>query len=281
MAKYFITGSTGTIGKSTVGALIEKGEKVIAATRNPKEYQLASENQTSAVYFDYKEPDTFKAVNKADAVFLLGPPLDTSLFELVSPFLDYLEQHGPNRVVYLSANGIETESMPFHVKMEQKLKDSQLDWTILRPGFFMQNFGNYEHENIEQRKIVFAPAGDGKTAFISTVDIGAAAASVLTNSGHSGKTYVLTGDKLYSYYDAAEMLSEVTGETISYPNPGNKMYRLVLKDSGAPDFIAEYMIDIYDLIRKNKVENISEDLENLIGRKPESLKEVLIRDFKK
>ena len=220
-------------------------------------------------------------MNEADGVFLLGPPLNLGLFDMLSPFLDYLEESGPKRVVYLSAYGMELmKGLHFHQQMEDKLKDSSLDWTVLRPGFFMQNFGNYERENIEQRKIIFSPAGEGKTAFVSAVDIGTAIAHMLTEKGHTGKTYKLLGDELLSYFDVANKLTSILGETIVYPNPDDATYRKVLNEGGAPDFIANYMISVYALIRHNQVSDTSGDLREIIKRSPEKLEEVLLRDFK-
>jgi len=280
MEKIFVTGATGTIGKEVVNALLKKGVKVVAANRSQEKAKGLFGDKVEWVNFDFEDPNTYKTADDAAAVFLLGPPLNLRLSEMLMPFVDYLSVKGPSKVVYLSANGMEKmKELPFHAQMEAKLKSTTLEWTILRPGFFMQNFGNYEMENIEERKIIFSPAGEGKTAFISAVDIGQAAAEVLINEGHEEKTYTLLGDRLLSYYEIAALLSEIIGEKIIYPNPDENTYRSVLKESGAPDFIADYMIPVYNLIRFGKVENVSNDLQNLIGRKPEELKDVLKRDF--
>lgn len=280
MAKYFITGATGTVGCEVVMALIKKGEKVISASRHPEKSKELFGSDVEHVAFDYEDQSTFNLTQGADGVFVLGPPLNPQLSKLVGPFIDFLDQNGTKNVVYLSANGMDNlKELPFHAEMEAELKNSSLDWNIVRPGFFAQNFGNYERENIEKYNILFSPAGEGKTAFISTRDIGEAVAELLTNDDHSKEIFTLTGQELHSYFDAAEMLSDILGKKIVYPNPDEETYRKTLKENGAPDFVADYMIPVFGLIKKGKVDNVTNAVEKLTGHKPEKLRAVLERDF--
>ena len=90
-------------------------------------------DRIEAVHFDYGNPETFSAVAGTDGVFLLGPPVYPDLFKLVSPFADYLAKNGPQRIVYLSAYGMEDlKELPFHAQMEEKLRRSDLDWRVAR-----------------------------------------------------------------------------------------------------------------------------------------------------
>jgi len=281
MAKYFITGATGTIGQEVIHALLAKGEQVIAGVRNLEKSKQLFGDAVEHAHFDFQHADTYKIVTQGvDGVFLLGPPLYLELYELLTPFVDYLTQHGPKRVVYLSASGMEKyEFLNFHQRMEQKLAATNLDWRVVRPGYFMQNFGNYERENIELRKMLFTPAGEGKTAFISAKDIGAAIAVLLTDDQYSKQDFDLTGKELFSYSEVAALLSEILGETITYPAPDSTTYKNVLVDSGAPAFIADYMIAVYSLIQDGEAANVNSNIEKLTGQQPESLKIVLERDF--
>lgn len=282
MAKYFVTGATGTVGSEVVRHLLAQGQSVVAANRHTDKTKELFGNQVETTAFDFMDSSTFAQVAETDGVFLLGPPMYPDLFKMLTPFTDYLIEHGPKRIVYLSANGMDDlAELPFHAQMEEKLQASGLDWRIVQPGFFMDNFRNYEKENIEQRKIVFVPAGEGKTAFISSKDIGASVATLLMKNQYRHRTFELTGDKTYSYFEVADLLSEVMGEQIVYPNPDEATYRKVLADAGAPPMIADYMIPVYGLIKNNKVENVTNHVALLTGKAPESLRAVLVRDFGK
>lgn len=281
MKTYFITGSTGTVGTEVVRALLAAGHKVKAASRHPQKSTEEFGDLVEAVPFDFGDESTFSAADGADGVFVLGPPMVLDLFNLLTPFIDYVTERS-QRIVYLSANGMDDlEELPFHAQAEQKLKASGADWRIVRPGFFMQNLGNYERENIEQRKIVFVPAGEEKTAFVSTRDIGNSVAKLLTDDAYRHQTLTLTGSEAMNYAQVAELLSEALGEEIVYPNPDETTYRHVLSQAGAPDFIADYMIPVYGLIKNGKVREVTNDVEKLTGQKPETLREVIARDFAK
>jgi uncharacterized protein YbjT (DUF2867 family) len=285
MATYFVTGATGTVGSAVVQALLDQGETVKAASRHPEKSreQFGDRrigDQIEAVHFDYEDISTFKEAAGTDGVFLLGPPMYPNLFKLVAPFADYLAAKGPQRVVYLSAYGMEDlKELPFHAQMEEKLQEGNLDWRVVRPGFFMQNFGNYERENIEQRKVIFVPAGEGKTAFVSSEDIGRVVATLLREDTYRHQTVELTGSQPYDYFEVAELLSKVKGDTITYANPDEATYRKVLSDAGAPPMVADYMVPVYGMIKHGKVAGVADNVEKVTGQQPETLEEVLKRDF--
>ena len=285
MATYFVTGATGTVGSAVIQALLNQGENVKAGSRHPEKTreQFGDRrigDQIEAVHFDYEDINTFKEAAGTDGVFLLGPPMYPNLFELVAPFADYLAAKGPQRVVYLSAYGMEDlKELPFHAQMEEKLQQSALDWRVVRPGFFMQNFGNYERENIEQRKVIFVPAGEGKTAFVSAVDIGRTVVALLREDAYRHQTVELTGPRPYNHFEVAELLSKIIGEPVTYANPDEATYRKVLADAGAPPMVAEYMIPVYGMIKHGKVQGVTNNVEKLTGNKPEPLAAVLKRDF--
>lgn len=280
--KILVTGATGTVGSEVARALKNKQASFVAAMREPDKVQEILGNEVQTVKFDYANPDTFEeATSGVDRVFLLGPPMNQELDKLLSPFVKYLEQKGIKRVVYLSALGAENlkDVMPFHTNMEALLKERGFKYTFLRPTFFAQNFKNYEWENILDRKITYAPAGNGKVAFVDIRDVGEVAAKILTEPGHEGKAYALTGPEALTYHDAARILSKIRNESISYPEPSDEEYTQALKSSGAPDFIAQYMIRIYGMVRHGKADQIRNDVEQILGRKPNDLETVLKRDF--
>ncbi|MGB3589266.1 MAG: SDR family oxidoreductase [Tunicatimonas sp.] len=280
MATFFVTGATGTVGREVVQALLQQGQQVIAASRHPERSREQFGTSVKAVSFDFEDINTFSEVSSTDGVFLLGPPLYPDMFKLLAPFTDYLLQRGPKRIVYLSAYGMDDlTELPFHRQMEDKLKQAEVDWRIVRPGFFMQNFGNYERENIEQRKIIFFPAGEGTTGFVSARDIGEVVATLLVKDQHRHQTYMLTGEQAYTHFEVADLLSDIKGEKITYINPDSETYRSTLAQAGAPPFIADYMLPVYGLIKRGKVKETTQDIEKLTGRKPEPLRVVLERDF--
>lgn len=281
--KIVITGATGTIGKALVAQLQQQGADFVAAGREPaKIAALLNLPPAQTVRFDFADPTTFSpAVAGARKVFLLGPPLVLGLDKLLTPFIDFLNQQGIKRVVYLSALNAEKmgSDLAFHTHLENKLQGEGFALTVLKPSFFAQNFKNYEWDNISQYNITYMPAGDGAVAFVDVRDISAVAAKALTEDGHEGKTYHITGPEALTYHDAAAILSEVTGQPITYPSPTPEQYTETLRTAGAPDFIAPYMIKVYSVIARNEAGQVTDDVERVTGKKPTPLKEVLAEDF--
>jgi uncharacterized protein YbjT (DUF2867 family) len=281
--KILVTGATGTIGKALIKSLQTKNAAFVVGVRDKEQAmeKLPNVQAKDMIEFDFSNASTYeKAIEGVDKVFILGPPLVVTLVDLLSPFIDFLKTKNIMRVVYVSALGSDIlKDMPFHTILSQKLKDDGFNYTILKPSFFAQNFKNYEWENITQRNMTYMPAGNGRVGFVDVNDVGEVAAVVLTTDGHERKTYELTGPETLSYVDAARILSEVTGKAIAYPNPSPEEFTSVLKSSGAPDFIAPYMIQVYSMIADNHVNLVTSDIEKVTGKKPNSLKQVLESSF--
>jgi len=273
MGSILVTGATGTVGKRVIKHLDKLGASYIAGTRNP--------NGRKDVYFDFDDASSFeKATEGVDKVFVLGPPMVPGLDALLSPFVDFLKERGINRIVYFSAyKADKMGELDFHTKMEQKLKHDGFDYTVLRPTFFSQNFKNYEGDNINQRDILFMPAGNGTAAFIDADNIAEVAALALTQDGHTNRIYELTGPETLSYHDVAALLTEVTGRTITYPNPSPEEFKEVVVNSGAPASIADYLISAYGTIAAGNVSGVTTTYKDIIGKEPTPLRKVLEQDF--
>jgi len=282
MGKILVTGSTGTVGSAVVKSLAHIKADYVAGVRNLSKATEKLGNSVPLVTFDFADLRTYAtATQGVDRVFLIGPPLDYTLDKLLAPFIDYLKGQKIFRVVYISAFGVDkiSNELSFHKTVEEKLKADKFQVTILRPTFFAQNFKNYEWDNITKYKITYTPSGNGKTAFVDIADVGDVAAKVLTENGHEGKEYTLTGPESLSYFDAATLLTEVRKEPITYPAPTPEQYAATLKQAGAPDFIAPYMITVYSMIANNHVDYVSQAIPQLLGRSATSLKTVLLREL--
>ncbi|MBI3221295.1 MAG: SDR family oxidoreductase [Bacteroidetes bacterium] len=282
MGKILVTGATGTVGSAVVKSLARIKADFVAGVRDHAKAKEKLGASSPLVTFDFADLATYAAATQGvDRVFLIGPPLDYTLDKLLIPFIDYLKSKNIVRVVYLSAFGVEkiSHELSFHKVVEEKLRADGFHLTVLRPTFFAQNFKNYEWDNITKYKITYTPSGNGKTAFVDIADVGDVTAKVLTESGHEGKDYILTGPESISYHDAAQLLTEVRKEPIAYPAPTPEQFTETLKQAGAPDFIAPYMIQVYSMIANHHVDYVSPVIPQLLGRAATPLKTVLLKEM--
>lgn len=281
MSKILVTGASGTIGSATVNALVAAGHHVLAATRNPETYNNPNPSLVQAIAFDFANPDTWAAaINGIDASFLLGPPLNYDLVSLMSPFIDFLKANNKLRIGYLAAKDMEVlTNMTFHNDLIHKLKGEGFLLTVYLPTFFAQNFKNYDGQGILEHNILFSPSDDGKAAFVDAHDIGAVIAKTLTESGHEGKEYALTGPEAYDYHEVADLLTKTLGKQITYVRPDEAAYKAGLAQAGAPAFVADYMYEVYSLVRDGHAATTTDHISQVLGRPATAFTEVLKRDF--
>ena len=119
-------------------------------------------------------------------------------------------------------------------RLEQYVAQSGIPHTILRPNWYMQNFTAFLADGIRQQGAIFLPAGDTKTSFIHTDDVGDFAALILAEPGHMGNSYTLTGPRALTYAEAADVLSRASGRPIHYVDLSEDQVRQALGQQGWP-----------------------------------------------
>lgn len=212
-----VTGATGTIGSDLVRLLSEAGREVRALTRDPGVQPDVP--GVTWVRGDLRDrPALTDMFAGADTLFLLTGNTD-DMVRLQENALHAAREAGVERVVKLSALGATDHSKSviglWHYNVERELRESGLAWTILRPHHFMQNLLDPTVFDREAGR-VYSASGDGAIPFIDTRDIARVAAAVLTEEGHEGEIYTLTGPEARSYREASEVLSRALDRPLEY-----------------------------------------------------------------
>jgi uncharacterized protein YbjT (DUF2867 family) len=198
------------------------------------------------VPLDFQDRTTFAAaVRGVERLFLLRPPQIARVRDTLNPFLDAAKSGGVRHIVFLSLMGAERNPFVPHRVVEQHLMRLGVPYTLLRPGFFMQNLSGTHAEDIVRYGEIIVPAGEGRTSFLDARDIAEAAAVVLTEPGHEGQAYTLTGAEALTYGEAAAILTKALGQTIAYRRPSLwRFVRYMRRRGFAWDFIG-VMAGIY------------------------------------
>jgi len=201
-------------------------------------------------------------------------------FMKVAPILRAAREAGVLHVVKLSALGASDHSKSliglWHWVVEQELRRSGLAWTILRPHHFMQNFLDQRslRRGIVEEGVVRSPAGEGKIPFIDTRDIEEVAVTTLTQPGHGGKTYHLTGPEAISYRDATNILAEATGRDLRYEPEIPEEARARLQTDGLPDPLIAAQLAIAEYQRQGgPTEKTTDTVEQILGRPPRTFQD--------
>lgn len=270
MKTILVTGATGSLGGAAVAALAARGFRVRAASRHP---QPSTDSAVQAVRFDYTDQETHQpALEGVDGVLLIAPPLDVESTAKLKPVIDRAAALGVGHIVLNSALGVDAdESAPLR-QIERHLMASAVAWTILRPNFFMENFTTgFLAPMVRQGEILLA-AGDGKTSFISTLDIAAVAAEAFAGT-HHGHACNLTGPEALDHAEVARLISQASGRTIRYHAiPEEEMVRGAIRN-GLPESAARFMALLYSIVRSGWAAGVTDDVRQVTGRPPLSFAE--------
>jgi uncharacterized protein YbjT (DUF2867 family) len=264
--QILVIGATGRVGNELVKLLIQSGESVRAATRNPSTIESRFHSAVEAVAFDYERPETFApALEGVGKVFLSVRPGDNHSDKFAIPLVDIAKEMHIRHIVALTAMGVEQDNAFMLRNMEKYIEA----YTHLRPNWFMQNFDSGPmFADIKRTGALHLPAADAGISFIDVRDIAAVGLKALTETHHDGKAYTLTGGESLSHFQAVEKLSSVAGKKISYIPISEEVARQTLEKGRVPDDIIERWADFYRKVRQGLCSPISADVESVLGRPP-------------
>jgi len=269
-----VTGATGNNGSAAVARLAALGAPVRALARDAARAAGRLPAGVEVVEGDLAEAETLaRALDGCDHLYLILPVHERAL-EYVGRAVDAARAAGVQHVVRLSAAGADPEApltlLRQHGSADRLLTDSGLGWTILRPGSFFQNL-LMSAGFIRDAGEFYLPMRDARLAMIDTRDVADVAARTLTAPGHMGKSYHLTGPEAVSYQQVAEHLSELLGRPIHYVDVPPQAFLEGMLDSGVPRWDAEAISELFALVAGSGVQDVSDVVENVLGRPPRGL----------
>ena len=162
--------------------------------------------------------------------------------------------------------------------IEHLVMDSGIPYTILRPNFFMENFSaGFLSGTIKGQNGIFLAAGDGKTSFISTEDVGDVVAAAFSTS-LIGKELDLTGTEALDHTEVAAILSEASGQSIEYHPLTDEQMVAGARAAGIPEPAIGYMMVLYGVVRGGYAAAVTGDVEQVLGRRPMAFREFARRN---
>jgi uncharacterized protein YbjT (DUF2867 family) len=168
-------------------------------------------------------------------------------------------------VARLSASSADPESpdplIRNHGKGDEQLAQSGLGHVLIRPQWFNQNFLTYCPGGV-----IRLPAGEARLPFVDVRDIAAVTIKALTEPGHNGRAYVLTGPEALSHAEVATMLSAATGRRFVYEDVAPETYWRQLIDEGASAYYADLILNLFARMRQRGTAEIHDDIRNVLGR---------------
>ena len=263
-----ITGATGQLGRLVLDSLKNRvpAADLVALVRSPGK---AADLAVAAREADYDRPETLdRALAGVRTLLLISGPVVGVRVAQHRNVIEAAKQAGVTRVVYTSALHADSSALdvaPDHRATEAHLKASGVPYTILRNGWYTENYTGSIPGALAAGAFI-GSASDARISSATRADYAEAAAAVLAGGGHEGRTYELAGDEAWTLSDLAAEISRQTGRTIPYTNLPAAEYAKVLASVGLPEGLARAIAGWDVAAAQGALFDDSRQLSRLIGR---------------
>jgi uncharacterized protein YbjT (DUF2867 family) len=274
-----VTGATGSNGTEILKLLAAQKVPVRAMVRHPVGGASRFENRAKdiaapnveIVAGDFDRSETLLgALSGVERAFLVTPSSERVEIQQLA-FVDAAKQSGVKQIVYLSQFDTKPDSpvrfLRYHAAIETAIQSSGMAYTFLRPNLFMQGLLNFQ-STIATENAFYAAAGDAKVSAVDVRDIAEVAAAALTQTGHEGKIYNLTGSQALTHAQMAEYLSAALDRQIAFVDtPPESMHEYLLS-AKFPLWQADGLLEEYAHYRRNEAAAIGSGVQDALGKEP-------------
>lgn len=282
-----ITGAAGNLGTAVIDNLLMliPADEIVGLYRNENSAQLLRAKGIHVRFGDYTDKNSIEnALQGIDKLLLISSSSKDALKEHIN-VVDVAKKANIKHIYYtsgaLNRNVKKSQLGPLidsYTNTESYIINSGLTYTIFQNALYMETIPYFIGYEAITTGIYF-PAGAGKVTFAKRIEMGEAIANVLADEGHYNLNYILTSLPAYSFKDIAEILSEISGQVVSYYSPDPKEYEAKLKEYGVKQSDIWFSALFAAVIKNNEYNVLVTDLEKLLGRKPTSLKNYLKEIF--
>ena len=267
MKNFLILGGTGKTGRRIASRLTAAGHEVRTASRTGGEVRL-----------DLDDPATHApALAGVTAAYLIEPGSVAGVTDppRMAALVDAAVAAGVQRLVLLSAPGADRDAHPLHTT-EQAVRGSGLEWTVLRPGWFAQNFSeDFWLPAVRSGTLAF-PAGEARLSFIDAEDIADVATAALTADGHHGQVYELWGPRSIGFGEAADLIAKASGKPLQYLAVTPEAFLEQQLSRGVPQQVAERMTHLMTIDSTRAPDGPTDGVERALGRAPRRFEDFVV-----
>ncbi|WFW91359.1 SDR family oxidoreductase [Citrobacter freundii] len=271
-----ITGATGQLGQHVIESLLKTvpANQIVAIVRNPAKATALSQQGITVRQADYSDEAAFTtALQGIDKLLLISSSEVGQRAPQHRNVINAAKAAHVKFIAYTSLLHADTSPLGLadeHVATEQMLAESGIAYALLRNGWYTENYLASAPAALEHGVFIGA-AGEGKIASATRADYAAAAARVISEDGHAGKTYELAGDAGWTLSQLAAELAKQSGKKVVYQNLSEADFAAALKGVGLPAGLADMLADSDTGASKGGLFDDSHTLSKLIGRPTTSL----------
>ena len=275
-----VTGASGHLGRRVADLLLERLDpsEVVLLTRTPEALASYSERGAAVRYADFDEPATLGEAFSGTERALLISALDFARRTgQHGAAIEAAKAAGVQHVIYTSIpepEGNPAAAAPSHLATEVAARESGLAWTFLRNSLYADFQVPVVAEAIASGQLVTS-AGDGRVAYVARDDCAAAAAAVLTQDDHEGKTYDITGPEAIGPRDVAALAAELGGRPVEVVSVDDDAVVAGMIEAGAPEAVARIRLSFVVAAREGFLDSVTSAVQDITGNAPMSVRQIV------
>jgi uncharacterized protein YbjT (DUF2867 family) len=254
-----VLGGTGKTGRRVAERLKHRGRIV----------RIGSRSGDPA--FDWNDQATWPGVlADVTAVYITYAP-DLAVpgaVETIRAFTGLAVESGVRRLVLLSGRGEEGARA-----CEEVVEAAGVAWTVVRAGWFSQNFSEGAFLGMVREGTIALPARDVPEPFVDVDDIADVAVAALTEAGHEYEIYEVTGPRLMTFADAASEISRATGRDVRFERIPRDAFNRAVRESGAPEEYAWLLNYLFETVLDGRNASLCDGVQRALGRQPRDFAE--------
>jgi uncharacterized protein YbjT (DUF2867 family) len=275
-SRLLITGATGMIGSLLTDARVARGVEFSVMLR-PGDLgdRIAGKPGVTSTEGDFDDPASLRrALEGVDRAFLLTNSSERTEAQQVA-FVEAAQAQGVGHVVKLSQLAADLHSpvrfLRYHAAVEVALGNSSVGWTFVRPNLILQAYVPFAPAIAHGA--LPAPIGDAAVSVVDARDIAAVAVAALTEDGHVGKTYTVTGPAAVSHAEIATALGNAIGRRVQFESISAKEFVAMVTGAGMPQWQAEGLAEDYAHYDRGEAGAVSPDVRRVTGADARSVYE--------
>jgi uncharacterized protein YbjT (DUF2867 family) len=265
MGRILVIGASGLVSSEVVRILKSQGHTIRATTSKAPGVRDGVEYVHANVLTGEGLASAFEGVERA---FLMNPGGHAKQYDAFHALFEQAKRQKLKKVVMMSAMGVEFAPESPMGRAEAELAQSGLNYNIIRPNWFMQNFHTFWIHGIKTEGKILLPAAQAKVSFIDTRDISAVAAKLVTDDSVPVGAYNLTGPEAIDHNQVAKAISEVTGKKVVYQEITPDALRQGLLGAGVDKDYVEFLLVIMGALAAGYNAPVTDNVEKFLGRKP-------------
>jgi NAD(P)H dehydrogenase (quinone) len=280
MPSYAVTGASGQLGRLAVQELMSRGvpaDDIVAVVRTPSKADDLARSGAHVRVADYSRPQTLgAALAGVDRLLLVSSSVPGQRAAHHTNVIEAAKTAGVSRIAYTSILNADDTTNPLageHQDSERALRAADVPFTLLRNGWYTENYTGQLGQYLQRGEIVGA-AGHGRISAATRQDYAAAAAAALLHDEAGNRTYEL-GGPAFDLAELAGVISEVTGTPVAYRDLPVEEYASRLRDAGLDEENARFVAALDASIAHGDLETSSQDLARLLGRPATPLADVV------